>query len=308
MHNFNKLLKNWSIAEILKNVKIQPGVYKIVTKNGSYILKRKKNKEIILLEYEMLNHLKTKDIPTSAPLKNINGMLWLEVDDKLYAVYPFIEGESLLYDYNKNNIEIIYKYGRNLGRLHIGLEDFTPSNQICHMDILKELFDWAIPTIEKNIDIDMLDKFKATIDIIKNDMVFTVNSLAKQPIHRDPHPQNMIFENGEWRGYIDFDLCRMGHKVFDLSYILTGLLIRDFEIKSTRDKWLNLIHPIISGYEETNSLSKEEKDSMWYIFLSIQLICIAYFFDINDINLAYKNLDSFYWIYNSNSIIQRKIK
>ncbi len=308
MKNFNGLLKDWEIEEILESFEIKSGVYKLVTERSSYILKKKKNKEIIVLEHRMLSYLKTKDIPASAPLKSINGVLWLEIHDELYAVYKFVEGESILYSYDKDNSDIIYEYGKVLGGLHKALKGYTPLDKVHEMDILKELFTSTIPAIEKNISIDRVEKFKSTINSIKDNMVSIIQKLDKQTIHRDAHPENMIFKDGEWKGFIDFDLCRKAPKVFDLSYILTGLLIGDFERESSRKQWLNLIPIMISGYEEYNGLSQNEKNSMWYIFLSIQLICIAYFFDINNNDLADQNLDAFYWIYNSKSMIQEKIE
>lgn len=299
MKNMDKLIENWNIGDIEEKFEIKPGVFKLVTQKGSYILKRKKSEKAILFEYEMLSHLKSKEIPVSVPLRNLSEQPWIKIDNELYSIYPFIEGQALLYDYKKNNTQVITEYGRVLAQLHNALKDYKPSIEIYEMDIIHELFDWAIPTIERNLNKDKLDNFKSTIQGIKTKITSIIGKLPIQLIHRDPHPQNMIFQAGKWKGFIDFDLCCKGHRTFDSSYILTGLLLEGFQSASNRKKWLDLVNPIISGYEEVNKLTIEEKDSIWYIFLSIQLISSAYFFDVNNENLAHQNLDAFYWIYNS---------
>lgn len=59
------------------------------------------------------------------------------------------------------------------------------------------------------------------MDNIAKEMIDIFAKLPKQYIHRDPHGRNILFQGDRFIGFIDFDLCKIGYKVFDLCYVMT---------------------------------------------------------------------------------------
>ena len=53
--------------------------------------------------------------------------------------------------------------------------------------------------------------------------------------------------------------------------ILSETCVRRYE------KWLNILGGILQGYDHENKLTLEEKQAVFYVICSIQMICAAYF-------------------------------
>lgn len=119
-----------------------------------------------------------------------------------------------------------------------------------------------------------------------------------QIIHRDINPSNMIFDEGEFKGFIDFDLTEVNIRIFDLCYCATAILSECFNNSDIdKSKWLEILDNLVKGYESITPLSEYEKQALPYVIYSIQIICIAYFsqFDKFD-NLTKINMDMTKWI------------
>jgi serine/threonine protein kinase len=62
-------------------------------------------------------------------------------------------------------------------------------------------------------------------------------------IHRDPNPSNIMFENGEVTGFIDFVISERNVRLFDPCYCATGILSEaETIIPDGYDQW-----PIVSS-------------------------------------------------------------
>lgn len=80
----------------------------------------------------------------------------------------------------------------------------------------------------------------------------------------------MIFENGKFKGFIDFDLTQVNIRIFD---------------------------NLVKGYESITPLSAYEKQALPYVIYSIQIICIAYFSKFYKFeNLTKINIDMLKWL------------
>lgn len=304
--NFD-LSKVWNIENVVVIKNIKENVKEVATEtNKKYILKIKKDLKKIPMEYELLNFLKLREVPVNPPMKTNNGELYYSNGIENYCLYEYLEGEILLYNYLDNNKDVLKKYGMALGKLHKILLEYKPKGtEIEDMNLEEGIFNWAIPEILKN---QTDNHVKDTIETIKKEMKVFYLELPKQLIHRDPNNQNMLFKNGKLSGLIDFELCMKGFKAFDICYMMTGLLMEGFGDEENRVKWLDLICEITEGYESENEIEKIEKESFWFIFISIQLTFAAYFYSISNKKLAELNLEGLYWIFNNRNKILEKIK
>jgi Ser/Thr protein kinase RdoA (MazF antagonist) len=301
------ILRAWDINTVVDFEEYVTSAIRFTTANGkNYVLKRKGNIKKIDTEHELLKHIQNNGIVVPVPLKTAEGNLYVEKDGVNYTLYDYIEGNTIKYDFEKNNREVLFKHGQVLGKLHRVMNTYNGSNKgIVDMNIENEVLNWAIPLINENI---FDNRSKEIMDDIANEMKDIFAKLPKQYIHRDPHGCNILFQGDIFIGFIDFDLCKIGYKVFDLCYVMTGVLMDGFEKEENKEKWLGLITQISSGYETENSIEPMEKKCFWYIFLAIQMICTAWFYHINDSKMAKLNIEALYWIYDNKETIESKIK
>ena len=305
--DYRDILKAWDINRVVDFEEYVTSAIRLTTANEkNYVLKRKGNIQKINTEHELLKHIQNNGIVVPVPLKTAKGNLYVEKHGVNYTLYDYIEGTTIQYDFEKDNKDVLFKHGQVLGKLHRVMNTYNGTNEgIVDMNIENEVLNWAIPLINKNISDN---KNKEIIDDIAKEMTDIFIKLPKQYIHRDPHGRNILFQGDSFIGFIDFDLCKIGYKVFDLCYVMTGVLMDGFEKEGNKEKWLDLITQISRGYETENSIEPVEKESFWYIFLAIQMICTAWFYQINDSKMAKLNIEALYWIYDNKELIQSKIK
>jgi Putative homoserine kinase type II (protein kinase fold) len=105
------------------------------------------------------------------------------------------------------------------------------------------------------------------------------DKLPKQRIHRDPNPSNILFENGEVSGFVDFDLSEINVRLWDVCYCATGILSESST--EVYEKWFDILGGILHGYDAENKLSTEEKQALFYVICSITMI-FAVFFESRD--------------------------
>ena len=307
VNKYINILRAWDINMVVDFEEYVTSAIRFTTANGkNYVLKRKDNIEKINTEHELLKHIQNNGIVVPVPLKTTEGNLYVEKDGVNYTLYDYIEGNTIQYDFEKDNRDVLFKHGQVLGKLHRVMNTYNGTNKgIVDMNIENEVLNWAIPLINRNISDS---RSKEIMDDIAKEMKDIFAKLSKQYIHRDPHGRNIIFQGDSFIGFIDFDLCKIGYKVFDLCYVMTGVLMDGFEKEGNKEKWLDLITQISSGYETENSIEPEEKKSFWYTFLAIQMICTAWFYHINDSKMAKLNIEALYWIYDNKESIESKIK
>lgn len=124
------------------------------------------------------------------------------------------------------------------------------------------------------------------------------NELPRQTIHRDPNPSNIMFENGEVSGFIDFVISERNVRIFDPCYCATGILSEAGQIDGGFEKWGDLLKGIIYGYDDICKLTDIEKQSIPYIIYSIQMIFIAWLNGREENkNIAMQNRKMLLWIW-----------
>ena len=103
-----------------------------------------------------------------------------------------------------------------------------------------------------------------------------------QLIHRDVHFGNFLFDNGNFSGYIDFDLSQKNIRIFDICYFVLGLLSEEEKVDITQEKWFEILKDVFRGYNEVNKLSLQEIKAVPYVMKSIELLFAAWFLNQND--------------------------
>lgn len=235
------------------------------------------------------NSLAESGLPVAEIIKTVDGSDYLQDGELYFVVTKRIKGSQLKCEDIFKNTDIAYQIGGNIAKLHNALKAFDESNYR-KADIPGDVKS-ALPKVQDSVDLsnDFLEKFSSIFD-----------KLPMQIIHRDINSSNMIFDEDEFKGFIDFDLTEVNVRIFDLCYCATAVLSECFNNHDIdKSKWIAIFDNLAKGYESITPLSEYEKQALPYMISFIQIICIAYFsqFDKFD-NLTKTNIDMLKWIVN----------
>lgn len=275
-----KILENWDIKNdlpigdiyIMDGAKVSGNVWKI---GDDYILKTG-DREKLLKNLRVSKALQKQGFISSMPVLTKAGSEYLN-GKELFILSHGLKGKPLPKSdrFGENRVSFGEKYGRSIARLHKALiavqKDVLPDE----VDLYRSVIDWALPNVrQQNLQWNMgLDNtfFEDYIEGFEK----LYDKLSKQLIHRDPNPSNILFENGEVSGFIDFDLSEVNVRLWDVCYCATGILSEGSD--EVYGKWLDILGGIMHGYDAENKLSTEEKQAVFYVICSIQMICAAFF-------------------------------
>lgn len=269
-----KLLSNWDLQdnEVTNIINENTGKQ---NENAFYI----GNDYVIKYSANLASIKKTTIFADTVKLKN--GDDYLQSADLYFIVVNRIKGKQLKCEDVFTDTSIAYTIGVNIAQLHNKLIEFDNADfkQV-------NIYNNCVESIDKiqNLTQEFIDDYKNTFGKI-------INQLPTQLIHRDINPSNMIFDNGEFKGFIDFDLTEVNVRIFDICYCATAILSECFSKPNVDiNKWLEILENLVAGYDSINKLSDSEKQALPYVIYSIQIIGISYFSqydkhaDLTDIN------------------------
>jgi len=275
-----KILENWDIEKnlpisdiyIMDGAKVSGNVWAV---GNDYILKcgsREKMIKNLLISKALHN----QGFASSLPVLTKTGNEYFE-DKDIFILTKGLKGAPLskIDRFGHDRVKFAEQYGRSIARLHKALEAIQEGILADEVNIYKNVIDWALPNVKRqNIQWNMgLDEnfFKDFIE----DFGILYDKLPKQLIHRDTNPSNILFDNGVVSGFIDFDLSEINIRLWDVCYCATGILSEGSD--EAYEKWLEILSGILHGYDLENKLTPEEKQAVFYVICSIQMICIAFF-------------------------------
>lgn len=180
--------------------------------------------------HKTYKYFEKNGIPIISPLNASNGKDFIELDDNVYALFPFYKGVELL----REDLTLMHvsSMGELLGKMHTVAELNPPKFSIFEKTrkfdinyfnneasfLLKHINNIANKNIldEKNIEtlesqINFINKYKDEIEEIdKLDKIILT--------HRDFHERNMFFNTfGEVEKIFDFDKACLDSKYIEIS-------------------------------------------------------------------------------------------
>lgn len=275
-----KVLENWDIDKdlpisdifIMDGVEVSGNVWKV---GKDYILKTG-DREKLLKNLSVSKALQRQGFTSSLPVLTKTGNEYLD-GSEIFILTQGLKGNPLAKSdrFGDDCGKFGEKYGKSIAQLHKALKTIQEDMSLDEMNLYNNVTEWALPSVKKQnmqwgmgIDESFFD------DYIKN-FGKLYDRLPKQLIHRDPNPSNILFEDGEVSGFIDFDLSEVNVRLWDVCYCATGILSEG--INEAYEKWLDILAGILHGYNLEGKLTQEEKQAVFYVICSIQMICIAYF-------------------------------
>ena len=212
-----------------------------------------------------------KVIVFSDVVKLANGNDYLQDGDLYFIIIKRIIGKQLKCEDVFSDVSIAYKIGINTAKLHKTLKEFDSA------DYRKaNIYNDCLSGIKRVKELANLDS--VFIEGYKNTFGKCINELPTQLIHRDLNPSNMLFDGGEFKGFIDFDLTEVNIRLFDICYCATAILSECYSNPNIdKSKWIDILNNLIEGYNSINELTEAERKSVQYVIYSIEIICISYF-------------------------------
>lgn len=225
---------------------------------------------------KVMKELGRQGFPSSLPIQTKTGEEFLDGDD-IFILSHVIKGTPLgkaeLYGDSRN--KYAEECGIGIAKLHKALKAVQKDISPDKVNLYKNVTGWALPNVKlQNHQWDMGIDDSFFEDYIEN-FGNLYDKLPKQLIHRNPCPSYVLFSDGKVAGFEDFDLSECNVRLWDPCYCATGILSEGTD--RMYDIWLGLLKSILHGYNSTNPLSMEEKQAVFYVICSIQMICVAFF-------------------------------
>lgn len=286
-----KILTNWDIPQdqAVSGVKIVDGtktannVWQI---GKDYILKTG-DRAMLLRNARAAKAIEKHGLAASVPVQTKNGAEFAEGQD-IFVLIRKVKGEPLSKAdrFGTQCGDYGFKYGRAIAKLHNALAEEEESLQPYEQNLLAHVAEYALPKVQtQNIQWNM-GLSASFFEDYTNNFGKLFEKLPKQLIHRDPNPCNILFSGGEVSGFTDFELSERNVRLWDPCYCATGILSEQRNTENAYDKFPVILENILKGYDSVNPLTAEEKEAVYYVVCSIQMICVAYFESVNE----YKDL------------------
>jgi Ser/Thr protein kinase RdoA (MazF antagonist)/AraC-like DNA-binding protein len=304
-----KILENWNIKKdlpigdiyIMDGAKVSGNVWTV----GSECILKIGNREKLMKNLKVAKALSKQGFDASLPVPTKTGAEYIDGKELFVLTYglrgnPLTEADK----FGINRVEFGKKYGESIARLHRALRKVQNEVLPDEVNLYQTITEWALPNVRKqntqwNMGLDE-EFFNDYVDTFK----ILFDRLPKQLIHRDPNPSNILFVDDEVSGFIDFDFSEVNIRLWDVCYCATGILCESSD--EAYEKWLSILSGILLGYDSEGKLTKEEKQAVFYVICSIQMICIAYFDSQDEFRqLAKTNRKMLKYIVNNKDEIQQ---
>ncbi len=244
--------------------------YKVENSGGKFVLKIYEDspnlQELLTAENLLLGKLSgEKPDSFSIPQENIDGEFLTKTENKFVRLLSFVEGKFLAEV--EHTPELFYSFGKFLAEMNLRMLDFRD------VAIEARKSDWDLQYyylnkkylsfIENPSQRKLVDYFFLQI---RENVEPEIENLRKSVIHGDANDWNVLVENGEVSGIIDFgDVC-YSPLVNELAIAVTyGVLGKENPIKRAL--------PIIKGYHETLPLSEKEIELLYWLIVA--RLCIS---------------------------------
>ena len=215
---------------------------------GSYVLRRyraHRPADTVVFEHAILDHLHGLGWPVASPLSTSDGRRMIEVEGRLYAVFPRLPGRRGVPERPRDP----RGFGRMLAQLH---RDLASCHYVAPITLFAPLLDVATTwgTGTHTVD-DLFDAYteeapeaaeyctQALAGVRAEVAALDTSGMTRTLIHGDWHAGNLLYVHGGVTGVLDFDFAHPDLRVADLaaSAMVTGDDSAVEIIRGYREQW-----------------------------------------------------------------------
>lgn len=271
------IIKNWD----LKTDEIKQLHDTVWQVGEGYVLKVYEDVSMLERNIKIKTILEDKNIPAGGIINTTENATFAKDDKYYYILSEKVQGNNIVS--MKGNTKLAKEMGEIIARLHVAFKECEAQEEFWDNSLLGELKGWIKDSLD-NSGWKCISREK--YEEVENGLEALYDKLPVQLIHRDVHFGNFLFDNGQFSGYIDFDLSQRNIRIFDLCYFMLGLLSEQDKLEVEKDEWFLLLHNVFKGYQENITLKEEEKQAVPYVMMAIELLFVAWFASQNDVKCA----------------------
>lgn len=216
-----EVLDKWPIGPVaaIEPTSVGSAFFVTTVDGDGFVLKKRTNLARVQRECALLPVLAKAGIPAPVSIATVDGDLYaVGSEGQTFRLYPRLPGEIVTEHYGGDAEKRAGAFGRAIGFLHERLRTCDGLNGIRDMNFVGQIHEWAIPRIRAGkamVDAEAIERIWRDIEA---EFVPLHDNLPKQLIHRDAHPWNMLFDEGELTGFLDFEMVVRGLPLFDVCY------------------------------------------------------------------------------------------
>jgi len=283
---FSDLLANWKIGPIRSITGQPPGesasgnVTFIETEAGArYVLKQKTVCRTLPHEFKLLTALAEQGVPVAVPLRTRSGEPYVQEGEDCFDLSPHLTGTVYADHYAPGAVERAIQFGAAIARLHTALCNCDQFASVQDMDLPGDISQ-SCQVVRQNWSAGRQNwpaeqpPVEPILSELEAGLAACFAELPKQLIHRDAHPGNMLFQEGQLSGWLDFEIMLRGPRLFDLCYCSTSLLMNGMDDPAKRQAWFALLSALVEGYEAVSPLTSAEHRALRVMQMSIEVIFI----------------------------------
>lgn len=273
----NNIIKNILPSYNFTNAKVslikfkdtdkQRAIYKVEALDKKYCLK-KVYYEVneLLYVYSALEWLHRNDIRVTRLISTRNGGRFVEYNNMLFILTPWIDGEKCDFD----NTNHVLSAATNLAKMHKKTKNFMPITSCSKRESINNYYYSTLKHFEQLISLsiyarnnkdrfskEFLNLYEKNLNLaeisLKYASIINENNLSISLCHGDYVNKNLIFDNDNNLYIIDFDKCKKDYCSHDISYFLRRYLKRE------NTNWnLNYAVSFLKYYNSVNLLSSDD--------------------------------------------------
>ena len=282
-----------TIQDILPLFGIDPGepvrqIYKSAWDvGGRYILKKSTDHVALEKSVRLSGLLAARGVPV--PEYTAKSV---EADGTRYALMKIMRG-SHIDPYKGDPYGNGVLMGRLVAGLHAALREIPDTFGCPDADYMLQLDEYIVPEIY--VPKHVLEYARAFEPLCK--------TLPRQLIHRDVHTGNMLFQDGAFTGWLDFDNAERNARMHDLCYLGATMLAGNYRERRRLQTWRIIFRSVLRGYNKISPLTEEERQAVPYMFVHIELLFAAFFSRNGQGKTSKKCLNMAKWLYRHRGIL-----
>ena len=248
---------------------------------GRYVLKRCTDWAVLKKSMRLSEWLAAADVPVPEYIGTP-----VQQDSAQYVLMSKIKG-SHIDPYRGDPYGNGVMLGRLVAELHAALREIPGDFDCPEGDCMRDLDEYVVP--EVHVSKNILEYCRAFGPLYK--------TLPRQLIHRDVHTSNMLFEDGAFTGWLDFDNAERNARVHDLCYLGATMLVGNYRKRRRLRTWKVIFRSVLRGYDEITPLTDDEREAVPYMFVHIEMLFAAFFSKEGQAKTAKSCLRMAKWLY-----------
>ena len=290
MEDIKNVLTCFGLADSSDVFQISASVWGV---GREYVLKRVKNRNDAYRNIQVSKYLRTEGIPAAETISSLTGEEIVEKNGFWYFLTRRLPGNHLGSIYEYDYREVSLHCGELLSKLHKALLHCQPQIDCWENSLSDEMNGWI-----RKYFVENPRRFvpHSQVEQLCGEIRNYRGVLPRQLIHRDVHLGNLLFENETITGYIDFDLCQINIRIFDICYFALSLLADAGGDAVKREQWFTVLEGILEGYSSVSPLILAERQAIICVMKCIELMFVAHFFQNGQENSARNAVEIYHWL------------